>query len=325
MPDLQSNILYLPRLGWYLPIYIDYALLEGRHAVAKHFFLAINLLAVSICAPLALHLTRQFYRSTVIHPSLKLVYVVHFCTYQVFCISSIVCLIYQGQYLIIPKTFPEDLPITIFGAHKIEYQWSQVFFTLVIVIERFVATIRMRKYERSRNISLGVVLCLVQQALGGYLGYLSVTSSLNLFLSFFLLLFLIIPVSLVFVYIYKFNKSQLVRVLSTPFTLSIKYQIIENLYVFKTLNDIVGLSAFCLFSTNILIVASRFIDIGGPYGFWQIIISFLTELIFTTTPVLLIWRLNRNESLRKSVRGKTMARQQEGADHYFKDLQESWK
>ncbi|CAD6186550.1 unnamed protein product [Caenorhabditis auriculariae] len=216
MAEDERNVLYIPRLHWYIPIFVDYSLIEPRFSVTKHFFLILNILTDLICAPLALYLTRQFYRSTVIHPSLKLVYVVHFCTYQVFCISSIVCLLHQGNYLTIPKTFPEDLLITIFGSHKMEYMWSQVLFTLVIVIERFVATIRMRKMARV-----------------------------------------------------------------STFTLGTKYQLMENLHVFKTLRSIVGLSGFCLFSTDILITITRFIDISGPNGFWQIIICFVTELILT--------------------------------------------
>ncbi|CAD6186551.1 unnamed protein product [Caenorhabditis auriculariae] len=63
----------------------------------------------------------------------------------------------------LPETFPEDLLITVFGIFKFEYLWAQIFFTLVIVLERLVATMRMKEYEKSKNVTLGVLLCIVQK------------------------------------------------------------------------------------------------------------------------------------------------------------------
>ncbi|CAD6186545.1 unnamed protein product [Caenorhabditis auriculariae] len=296
----------------------------GKLFVIKYFFLILNILTDLICAPLALYLTRQFYRTTVIHPSLKLIYVVHFCTFQLYAAVSIVCLLYQGNILITPETYPEDLLINFAGSYKMGYMWSALFFTLLIIIERLVATIKMKIYEKSQNIALGVVLCCVEQLASGYCTWLSVTKSFGTFDGIFILFFLVIPVLLIFAVIYHFNNLQLARV-SSPFTLSEKYQIIENLHVFKALHYIVGLSGFNLFITTLLIIATRTIDLTGRNDLLQIFICFFLELFLSIVPVLTMWQLNRNELFRKSVREKIMARQQEGGEYYFKDLRESWK
>ncbi|CAI5451674.1 unnamed protein product [Caenorhabditis angaria] len=317
-------------LQW-VPIFVDYSFFT-EFQISFYFYSCINLLTFLICSIIGFSQMHVFYYQTVIHPNLRVIFLAQFAIHQLFLISDVILVSYQVGFIPRQYDYPGDFIIIIAGDIKVAFMLFSFLSIVMVVIERLIATIRISTYEQEKSITIGVIivismmLCSIGFAYGFTHRVLGINSAIGL------ILFMGLPCCIIYLTIFNFNKSRKKKLKlmqnynASDYTLSIRYQLKENLHVFKTLIHIVLGTFTCnVISTTFLYLLSILNPLTEDREYHPIL-AFLVELLWALYPVCQMIQINQIEARRqRQSSAKVGIGGQSNTNTYFDQLKNTWK
>ncbi|CAB3398444.1 unnamed protein product [Caenorhabditis bovis] len=324
----SEAIWVIPRTNQWIPIYVDFDCYPNQRLLFTIYALTIIAILVG-CSGIGAWQTVKFQRVSIIHCNLRFIYLSHFLTYQLYLIASLICILYEMHVIPRQHTYPGDLAPIMAGFIKLGYMLFGFHVISVIVVERLFATIYVRSYEKHKNVSLGVILVLGELIATAFFAVNFSYRHFSVYTGIGCVVFIGLPSFLIFIIIYTFNKKYRQSLKGhdddvANYTLSTRYQIAENLYVFKMVFELVTISFIGHLISITLIYFYAITDISKDDVSNNPIFGFFLELDHAVYPVIVMWRLNHVENTKRQRLNSRVEPQCDRAQIYFNHLSSTW-